>query len=748
MKPMPRFIEHPLIKPGAVEYRDYQARIAETCLKGNTLVVLPTGLGKTVIAILTAAERLKNNPEGRVVVLAPSRPLVHQHYRSFMEALNLEASDFTILTGEIPPSRRGEKLKARIVFATPQALENDLLAGRISLDNVVLMVFDEAHRAVGGHPYVFLAEEYVKRSRGPLILALTASPGSVKERIEEVKRNLSIRFIEARSDWSPDVKPYVQPVTVEWVKVKLPEALERIRKLLQEYLQERVEILASHRVIAEKKVTYRGLVEAENMLKRRLAAEAESQDILRLLAETSNAKRIRHSLILLETQGLNAMKEYLARLKAKSQKRRSLKQLFADPKISEALCLAESLEGLEHPKLEKLPEVLDRLLAEGCRRIIVFTNFRGTARRIEDALKGLEKVRVARLIGQTDKAEDSGLTHKEQVRILEDFKSGTFNVLVATQVGEEGLDISASDAVVFYDNVPSAIRFVQRKGRAGRKAPGKIVIFITEGSSDEAYYWTAVRKEKTMREVIRSLQAEAGVEARQETLAAYLESGKVSEGESLPVKVFADLREGASRVIRELIRLGVNVELKSLEVGDYVVSEEVAVERKKVEDLAGSLVDGRLFRQAQALASAYRRPLLILEGEIGKAYSGVQPQALRGALLSLILDYGIPVVWSSSPAETAQLILLLARREQLERHAYPALREKKPPTLAELQEYVVAGLPGVELTLARRLLEAFGSVEKVFTASKDELMRVKGVGEKLAERIRQVITAEYVREEA
>jgi Fanconi anemia group M protein len=160
---MPQFFSHPLVKPETLEFRLYQARIIETCLKGNTLVVLPTGLGKTVIAMLTAAEKLKNASEGKIIVLAPSRPLVHQHYQNFRKTLTLKETDFAILTGEIPPKQRKEKFKAKIIFATPQALENDFLAGRIGFEDVVLMVFDEAHRAVGGHSYVFLAEEYVKR---------------------------------------------------------------------------------------------------------------------------------------------------------------------------------------------------------------------------------------------------------------------------------------------------------------------------------------------------------------------------------------------------------------------------------------------------------------------------------------------------------------------------------------------------------------------------------------------------------
>ncbi len=208
-----------------------------------------------------------------------------------------------------------------------------------------------------------------------------------------------------------------------------------------------------------------------------------------------------------------------------------------------------------------------------------------------------------------------------------------------------------------------------------------------------------------------------------------------------PLKVIADFREGTSAVLRELLKLGVAVELRSLKVGDYVVSGEVAVERKRLEDFARSLLDGRLFEQARTLVSTYPRALLLVEGL--DSTLNISPQAFWGAMLTLLYDFRLPVVWVRSPAEAAQIVALLARREQVEGRAYPAIREGKPPTLKEIQEYVVAGLPGVELTLARRLLEFFGSVEAVFRAEKEELMKVRGVGEKLAERIRTVITAPY-----
>ncbi|RLI34777.1 DEAD/DEAH box helicase [Candidatus Bathyarchaeota archaeon] len=737
---MQRYFSHPLLKPEKLEYREYQAKIWETCLKGNCLVVLPTGLGKTVIAILTAAERLRLHPEGRIIVLAPSRPLAHQHYQKFKEAFNLPEENFTLLTGETPPAKRGN-LKARLVFATPQALENDLLAGRISLENVVLMVFDEAHRAVGNHPYVFLAEEYLRRSRSPLILALTASPGSEKEHIEAVKRNLAVRFVEARSDLSPDVKPHVKAVKVKWVKVRLEGPLKEASNLLREYLKENGKKLAEKRLLDPGRISFQTLTEAENLARKMLAAEPENRELLSLLGEISNLKRVSRALTLLESLGPEAFSEYVEKLKGKSS--RSLKQLFADERVKKAFGLVSP--SLKHPKLEVLPRLMQRLLEDGASRIIVFASYRSTAKRIEEELLRAEGVRPVRLVGQASRGGDRGLNQRRQIEVLEGFKQGAYNVLVATQVAEEGIDVANADVVVFYDNVPSAVRFVQRRGRVGRQQPGRVVILLTEGSVDEAYYWIGVRREKAMREMVGRLQGQRQPMLKQETLASFLVSESLGGDETVErkpqLKVLVDYREGATPTVRELLRLGVAVELKSLEIGDYVVSGEVAVERKRLEDFARSLMDGRLFEQARSLVSAYPRAVLLVEGE--NLGVNLSPQAFWGALLSLLYDFKLPVVWVRNAKEAAHVIMLLARREQEESKSYPTLRGGKPPTLRELQEFIVSGLPGVETTLAKRLLKFFGSVEAVFTASREELLKVKGVGEKLAERIRRVLTAPY-----
>lgn len=225
----------------------------------------------------------------------------------------------------------------------------------------------------------------------------------------------------------------------------------------------------------------------------------------------------------------------------------------------------------------------------------------------------------------------------------------------------------------------------------------------------------------------------------QKTLLGYLSKG----GRDEPLSIVVDHREKASTMASELGKLGVDMEFKSLKVGDYLISGEVAVERKTLEDFAGSILDRRLFEQARALREAYPRPLILLEGR-GPLRSGISQEALRGAIASVIIDLGVPILWVKDAAEGALFILTICRREQRGERGDLSLKDRrKAPTPDGEREYVVASLPFVEAKMARRLLSRFGSVEGVFTASERELMEVEGIGPKKAKRIREVISGGY-----
>jgi Fanconi anemia group M protein len=357
-------------------------------------------------------------------------------------------------------------------------------------------------------------------------------------------------------------------------------------------------------------------------------------------------------------------------------------------------------------------------------------------------LNKVDGVSAVRLVGQASRDHDKGLTQKEQGLILDDFRSGTFNVLVATQIGEEGLDIVECDEVVFYDTVPSAIRYIQRRGRTGRKGPGKAIILVAKGTRDEAYYWISRKKERDMAIAIRQfMRAQKGKSPDQVRIESFM-SGENSK-EDNPITILADSRELGAVATRELVRLGVRVKTETLAVGDFVLSDRVIVERKEVDDFASSIIDGRLFEQAIKLKN-YAKPIMIVEGSNPMGTGRVKPEAIMGAYASIIVDYGIPILWSRAPGDTAQLMLAIARREQLQEKRSPRIMfGPKPFLLEEQQEFIVSSLPNVDRVRAKNLLEAFHTIERIFVASKAELKSVNGIGEKISDEIKRVLTSSY-----
>ncbi|VVB80937.1 ATP-dependent RNA helicase SrmB [uncultured archaeon] len=227
--------------------RLYQETILATAAMKNTLVVLPTGMGKTGVALLLAAQRLSQYPQSKILILAPTKPLAEQHLETFKKALELPEEKFVLFTGEVAPEKRAEIWQtAQIIFSTPQGLENDIIGNKIDISKVSLLVFDEAHRATGDYSYVFLAKQYQRKADWPRILALTASPGSDTTTIEEVCNNLGIEAVEIRTEKDPDVEPYVQPIDIEWKKVELPEEFKKVQRLLQQCIKSKIEQLKQY----------------------------------------------------------------------------------------------------------------------------------------------------------------------------------------------------------------------------------------------------------------------------------------------------------------------------------------------------------------------------------------------------------------------------------------------------------------------------------------------------------------------
>ena len=486
-----------------IDRREYQIRISEKASKANTLVVLPTGLGKTVIAILVAERRLSELRDVAVVVLAPTRPLVIQHYKAFQEYFT--ASSCNHMTGQITAEKRQKIWSASsFIFATPQVIANDVKAKRYTLSKVGLLVFDEAHRCVKDYDYTKLASHYQQTAEHPLILGLTASPGGDSKRVEEICRNLYIKHVEARTEQDDDVRPYVQSISTEWIHVQLPEDYREVSRLLRTVYEEKLNKLKSMKVLPNIQVIPKKLLlDLRLQLVARLK-QNRSGYIFAALTLQAQSISLLHAIELLETQGVGNLRSYLARMK--QNPKRTIQGLLRDERIQRAVELSSTVTT-PHPKLDKVSQlVLNEIARNPAARIIIFTQYRDTVDQIVTKLQN-EGIRPVRFVGQTTRDETSkGLTQDEQVKILKEFSLGTYNVLVTTSIGEEGLHVPDVDYVIFFEPIPSEIRTIQRRGRTGRTRVGKVTTLMVENTVDEAYYWSSFRKERRMRTILHRIK--------------------------------------------------------------------------------------------------------------------------------------------------------------------------------------------------------------------------------------------------
>ncbi|QIO21314.1 DEAD/DEAH box helicase [Haloarcula sp. JP-L23] len=806
------YVTEPLVTDGLLENRRYQVELADTADDRHALVCLPTGLGKTTVSLLVTARRL-HGVGGTALLLAPTKPLVQQHAEFYREALTVPDDEIVVFTGEVRPDDRAELFeRARVVIATPQVVENDLVGNRIDLSSVTHCTFDECHRATGDYAYNYIADRYHADADDPLVTAMSASPGDDEEAILEVCENLGLSEVTVMTEDDADVAEYTHDTSVEWKRIELPDVVIEIRDAINEVVADRLAQLKdlgvtnksspdlSEREIQGMQAELRKLMDND---------QSEGYQGMSLLAEI---RKLRTAVTYVETQSVKSLRRYFERLKEAARSSGASKadqRLVSEPKIREAMRKATAYDDL-HPKFRQTRMLLAETLGiENGERVIVFTESRDTAETLVDFLS--DHFSTQKFVGQSDTDGSEGMTQTEQQETLDRFRNGEFEVLVSTSVAEEGLDVPEVDLVMFYEPVPTAIRAIQRKGRTGRQAEGRVVVLLAEDTRDEAYFWKARNDQKRMKRELQNLKSVAGdleAELDQTGLDEYenpdgdagSETGAESEGsspapveteddgaQSAPtddgqagldafagedvaeeagteadeldgtvatadgdeetIEIVADQRELDSTIARDLsTRDGVETRLETLAVGDYVLSDRVVVERKTVADFMDTLTGGdrSMFEQVGDATRHYARPVVVVEGEDLYGARNVHHKAINGALASLAVDFGASVMRTADETETADLLEVIAAREQDEGDREVSVHgEKQSKTLSEQQEYVVTSVAEVGPVTARNLLAHFGSVEAVMTAEHDDLLDVAGIGEVTATRIRDVVSGEY-----
>ncbi|MBI3033451.1 DEAD/DEAH box helicase [Candidatus Woesearchaeota archaeon] len=731
--------------------RLYQETILATCVEKNTLVVLPTGLGKTNLAVLLAAHRLRQYPQSKILIVAPTKPLVEQIMQRFIDHLDVASEKITMFTGSVAPEKRQELWSnAVIISSTPQGLENDVISKRINLEEVSLLVFDEAHRAVGDYSYVWLAKQYEKTAKFPRILALTASPGSDLEKINEVITNLFIEEIEVRIDSDPDVKPYVQEVDIAWVEVILPDTFKAVHKYLHDCFISKLKEISSLGYLDQNtatNATKTDILKLQAHLQGEIASGNRELEVLKSLSLAAEAMKVQHAIELLETQSIAGLHNYLSsiQMQARTSKVKAVQNLVRDLNFRSAIIKTNTLmeETIKHPKLHKLKEIVqDRIQKNPDYKIIIFTQYRDSGSEIMGELNLLQNIKAQLFVGQAKKKE-TGLSQKEQIAMLEEFRNGKFNVLVSSSVGEEGLDIPQVDLVIFYEPIPSAIRHIQRRGRTGRSEKGEVIILMTKDTRDEGYRWSAHHKEKRMYTTLKTLRTNMKFSQPERKQPAKTLSDFSPQQQ--PIKIFADYREKGSGVIKELLELGASLTLEKLETADYLLSSDAAVEYKTQDDFIDSLIDGRLLQQIKIMKSTFQKPLVLVEG-MQDLYSirNINPNAIRGMIATITVSFNIPLIYTKTFKDSAAMLYTIAKREQDEKGRDFSLHgSKKPLDIFQQQEYLVSALPGVGATLAKPLLRKFKNIKNLVNATEEDLKQVDLIGEIKAKNIKKVLDNDY-----
>ncbi|GAB1600289.1 hypothetical protein Ahia01_000306600 [Argonauta hians] len=504
------------IYPTNYPVREYQYNIVKEALFTNTLVVLPTGLGKTFIAAVVMFNFYRWYPSGIVLFLAPTKPLVAQQIEACYNIMGIPQSDMTEMTGkQNPASRRQMWEEKRILFLTPQVLMNDLTRGTCIAARIKCVVLDEAHKSLGNYAYCQVVREVMKQNPDFRVLALSATPGNTLKSVQEVLTNLMISAVAIRTEECPDVKKYSNERKIETIVVPLGPVIEDIQKKYVEILESIVNRLVTQKLLFNVKaqtVSKFSVLKARDAFRRSPPQNLSPSAMGRIEGDFGLLITLCHGHELLQLHGLRSFYQYISNM-VDSTSSRSRQELFRNPVFVE---IYEKLRtdyeqnvsftqmssqqrsvpyAVGHPKLEKLLEIVVNHFKSFKEengdletRVMIFSQYRNSVTDIAELLKRERPlVRAMSFVGQSTGKNTKGLTQKEQIKVMKDFRDGGYNTLIATCVGEEGLDIGEVDLIVCFDTCKSPIRLVQRMGRTGRKREGRIIMLVTKGREEQMY---------------------------------------------------------------------------------------------------------------------------------------------------------------------------------------------------------------------------------------------------------------------
>jgi ERCC4-related helicase len=482
--------------PSNLAVREYQRKIVESTLTKNTLVCLPTGLGKTLIASVLMYNYYKWFPTGKIVFVAPTTTLVAQQIHACYNVTGIPERDTVSLTGKVNPDKRGEIwIKKRLFFCTPHVVVSDLLDGKCPGKEIVLVVIDEAHYATKNYYYCTMIKYLSQMSNHFRVLALSATPGSSLPAVQEVITNLQIAHVEVRDESDPDVRQYIQDKTVQVNQVRLTGELEELQELLYQLIQVPANKLRNQKAIFFNDITKisKGfLFFAQKNMNNNFHLKGDFQAASDLCA-------LKEKLIM---QGLkdfhDSLEAYYSEAFSGKTKSTARANVIKQPSFKILLEKKRSLmrTGAVHPKLLELERVVLKHFEENRKqgtlretRVIIFATYRETVENIVTRLsKFTGTLKVMKFVGQSSGKRTKGLGIRDQKRVIDEFVRGNYNTLVSTSVGEEGLDIGEVDLIVCYDAVASPTRMIQRMGRTGRKRRGEAIIIVSEGNEAKKYY--------------------------------------------------------------------------------------------------------------------------------------------------------------------------------------------------------------------------------------------------------------------